>query len=109
MAVSMTGNMADRLICSIYKSLRKDEMYIYVEKSQGVKAIPEALLSQFGQPQHVMDMLLSAEGKPLARADNQQVLNVIREQGFYLQMPPAQEEYLLDIDDILHFRDHPEN
>jgi uncharacterized protein YcgL (UPF0745 family) len=33
----------------------------------------------------------------LARADTARVIAAIDEQGFYLQMPPAREEYLLDL------------
>jgi len=58
------------IICSIYRSSRKDEMYLYVEKSKGISAVPEALLELFGTPIHLMDMPLK-EGKVLARADSQ--------------------------------------
>jgi len=68
-------------------------MYIYVQKHKGLKAVPEALLKYFGEPKHVMDMLLKKE-KPLARADVEQVLADIKEKGFYLQMPPEQENLL---------------
>ena len=30
-------------ICSIYKSPRKNEMYLYVERSEALKKVPEAL------------------------------------------------------------------
>jgi uncharacterized protein YcgL (UPF0745 family) len=43
-----------------------------------------------------MDMPLTAERK-LARADTAKVLESIRDQGFYLQMPPPKEDYMLDI------------
>jgi uncharacterized protein YcgL (UPF0745 family) len=33
------------LLLSIYKSSKKDEMYLYVPKTDGLKNIPEALLS----------------------------------------------------------------
>ena len=29
-------------ICSIYKSPRKNEMYLYVERSEALKKVPEA-------------------------------------------------------------------
>ena len=84
------------LICSIYKSSKKDEMYLYVDKREGLERVPEALIEIFGTPVHFMDMPLTAERK-LARADTAKVLESIRDQGFYLQMPPPKEDYMLDI------------
>jgi len=83
----------NRLICSIYKSSKKAEMYVYIEKSKGIKVIPEELLGFFGSPIHVVDMLL-AEDKKLARADAKQVLFDIKEKGYFLQMPPVEENYM---------------
>lgn len=39
-------------ICSIYKSPRKNEMYLYVLKAEGLERVPEALLPYFGTPVH---------------------------------------------------------
>ena len=84
------------LICSIYKSTKKEEMYLYVDKREGLKRVPEALLDIFGTPTHAMDMPMTPDRK-LARADTEKVLGAIKEQGFYLQMPPPKEDYMLDI------------
>jgi len=83
-------------IVSIYKSPRKDEMYLYVDKRDGLGKVPEPLLEMFGQPQHVMDMPLTAERK-LARVESSKVLDEIENKGFLLQMPPPKEDYLLDL------------
>ena len=85
------------VFCSIYKSRKKDEMYAYVLKAEGVSSLPEALLTQFGVPVHVTDLMLSAE-RPLARADVNVVLEKIHSQGFYLQMPPPREPWLINSD-----------
>jgi uncharacterized protein YcgL (UPF0745 family) len=84
------------LICSIYRSPKKDEMYLYVDKRDGLERVPEELREMFGTPTHIMDMPLTAERK-LARADSEKVMNGIQERGFYLQMPPPKEDYMLDI------------
>lgn len=89
-------------ICSIYKSPRKDEMYLYVDKREALSRVPEPLLEMFGAPVHVMDMPLTTERK-LARADTDKVLDGIEDKGYYLQMPPQKEDYMLD----LH-KDRPE-
>lgn len=71
-------------------------MYLYVVKAEGLTRVPEALLAMFGKPVHVADMLLKPERK-LARADVGKVLEDLESKGFYLQMPPPKEDYLLDL------------
>lgn len=85
-----------KLLCEVFKCSRRDETYLYVDKQRGLADVPEALLERFGTPVSVLTLLLS-EDKPLARADAARVIAAIDEQGFYLQMPPAREEYLLDL------------
>ncbi|MBU3056093.1 YcgL domain-containing protein [Pseudomonas indica] len=80
-------------ICSIYKSPRKNEMYLYVDKREALSRVPEGLLAAFGPPQHAFDLLLTPERK-LAREDIDKVLANIENQGYHLQMPPAEEEYI---------------
>lgn len=82
--------------CSVYKSPKKNEMYVYVDRKVGVAELPEALLGIFGEPEHVIDMILTPE-KTLARAEASKVLADIAEKGFYLQMPPGKEDYMLDL------------
>ena len=84
-----------RLI-SIFKSPRKEEMYLYVDKKQGLTEVPAALLERFGKPVHLMDMPLT-EKRTLARANVQDVLDSLRQKGFYLQMPPPTENYMKEI------------
>ena len=55
-------------ICSIYKSPRKNEMYLYVERKDALKKVPEGLLVAFGAPIHTFDLVLSPE-RQLARED----------------------------------------
>jgi uncharacterized protein YcgL (UPF0745 family) len=85
-------------ICSIYKSPKRDEMYLYVEKLKGIRDLPDALIEVFGKPIHVMDMPLKADST-LSRAEAPKVLEDIEEKGYYLQMPPPKEDYLLDLYD----------
>ncbi|RDL45714.1 hypothetical protein DN730_01295 [Marinomonas piezotolerans] len=85
-----------QMIIQIFRSSKKDEMYLYVEKSKGTKDVPEALMERFGTPISAMTMLIKPEQK-LARANAQDVMDSITEKGFYLQMPPAKDDYLLDL------------
>lgn len=75
------------LMCSVYRSSKRDEMYLYVRKGTRLESLPEGLLQQFGRAVPVMDLLLSPPRK-LARADTGKVLAQIEAQDFYLQMPP---------------------
>jgi len=79
--------------CWIYKSPKKDEMYLYIQKQDDFEQIPEALLKGFGSPVFVMQLELTAERK-LAREDTEKVMHNLAEQGFHLQMPPVLKPHL---------------
>lgn len=68
-------------------------MYVYIDKKNGLDVLPEDLLTFFGTPIHVFDMLLTAE-KKLSRVDAVKVLSEIADKGFLLQMPPVEENYM---------------
>jgi uncharacterized protein YcgL (UPF0745 family) len=77
-----------KMICQIYRSSRKQEMYLYVDKSVGLGEVPESLLESFGEPEEVMTLLVTLERK-FARVSAEKVLSDIAEKGFFLQMPPS--------------------
>jgi uncharacterized protein YcgL (UPF0745 family) len=78
------------LPCWIYKSARKDEMYLYLAAEDGYAELPDLLRQHFGRPLFVMQLDLGPD-KPLARADVEVVMQALRDQGYYLQMPPKLE------------------
>ena len=80
-------------LCQIYKSSRKEEMYLYVPRDRGLEDVPEALMASFGEPLEVMSLVLSPD-KKLARADVNEVIQALEAQGYYLQMPPRTAELL---------------
>lgn len=80
-----------KVLCSVYRSPKKEGMYLYVEKKTGLDNIPELLLKQFGTPELAMTLIISPETK-LARAEASGVLDQINQEGFYLQMPPQADE-----------------
>lgn len=80
-------------IVQIFRSSRKEEMYLYVEKAKGLEDVPEVLMKQFGEPESVMTILLDPARK-LARANTAEVMQNIEDKGFYLQMPPTAAELL---------------
>ena len=61
-------------------------------KSIGCVVI-KSLLTMFGKPQHVMTFDISSK-KSLAQADINKVKESLAEQGYYLQIPPPQENLL---------------
>jgi len=84
-------------LCTVYKSTKKDETYLYTDRLEGLKRVPKELLEIFGTPKEVMALLLT-EDKVLGRADAKAVLEDIENKGLFLQMPPPREDYLLDLD-----------
>ncbi len=85
-----------KLLTEIFRSTKRDEMYLYVDKKKGLKGLPEELLALFGRPEAVMTLVLTPE-KKLARVEAKEVCQALISQGYYLQMPPAREDYLLDL------------
>lgn len=93
-------------ICSIYHSSRKTGMYLYVLKEDALKRVPEGLLTAFGAPRHAFDLVLTPQRK-LAREDIVQVLENLDSQGFHLQMPPSEDEYIEHLPEELLRRNDP--
>ncbi|MEX0446076.1 YcgL domain-containing protein [Xenorhabdus sp. SGI246] len=81
------------MICVIYRSPKREQTYLYIEKKGDFSRVPEALLKAFGQPQFSM-MISLAERKKLANADIEKVKVALNEQGFYLQVPPPVENLI---------------
>ncbi|ASP39697.1 hypothetical protein CHH28_13890 [Bacterioplanes sanyensis] len=85
-----------KVLCDVYKSRKKDETYLYVSRQDGLSKVPDELKELFGQAELALTMILTAD-KTLARVDAERVLQQIDEQGYYLQMPPPRETYMLDL------------
>ncbi|MEW5010512.1 MAG: YcgL domain-containing protein [Cycloclasticus sp.] len=89
--------------CSIYKTKKRDGLYLYVTEQDNFEDVPEAVMLQFPAPEHVFDLELSEE-RPLAREDVLLVIENLQTQGFHLQMPPKTEEPIdtITLPDSLH-------
>ena len=81
------------MLCVIYKSPRKAQTYLFVNKRDDFSSVPEALMKTFGTPTLVTLINLDTKEK-LAMADIEKVKQNLTEQGFYLQLPPPQEDLL---------------
>lgn len=81
------------MFCVIYRSPRREQTYLYVEKKDDFSRVPEALMQGFGKPQ--LAMLLPLDGrKKLVNADLEKVKDALKTQGYYLQLPPPPEDLL---------------
>ena len=89
------------MLCSIYKTNVKQEMYLFIPRRDDFSQVPEALIAKFGQPKLVVTMNLTADRK-LAFADSEKVLTSLSSNGFYLQMPPVPVNHL---DEYKNWRD----
>ncbi len=81
------------MFCVIYRSTKREQTYLYVEKRDDFSRVPGELMANFGTPQ--MTMLLPLDGqKKLAGADLEKVKQSLIDQGYYLQLPPPTENLL---------------
>ena len=79
------------MLASVYRSKAKDQMYLYLSVKDDFSSVPEALLNLFGMPEFAMQLNL-AKRETLARVELSELKTALKEQGFYLQMPPAVHE-----------------
>ncbi|MDN3613472.1 YcgL domain-containing protein [Vibrio gallaecicus] len=74
------------MLCSIYKSSKKEGTYLYIPKKDDFSQVPDALMQMFGKPSFVM--VIKMEGRTLAQVDIEKVKVSMAEDGFFLQVPP---------------------
>ena len=79
------------MMCSIYKSARKPDTYLYVPYHTKFEELPEGLTQLWGVPELVMHVDLDKREK-LALANIKEVKAKLESDGYYLQMPPTQDE-----------------
>lgn len=82
--------MTGRRLCSVYSGSREDQLYLFVDRNEGLSRVPAALLERFGESRLVMTLVLTPE-RQLARADAGRVLAAIEENGYFLQLPPPKD------------------
>ncbi len=80
------------MICFIYRSPKKDQMYLYIREKDCFDDIPEQLLVAFGEPEFSMVVDLTTREK-LSRVDINAVRSNLSTEGYYLQMPPVLDDY----------------
>jgi uncharacterized protein len=83
------------MICAVYKSSRKAETYLFIEKRDNFDDVPAPLMEMFGTPKLVMLLPLNKRDH-LALADIGKVKAEIADKGYYLQLPPPQPNLLVE-------------
>ena len=79
------------MMCSIYKSAKKPDTYLYIPYDSKFEDLPEGLTQVWGTPELVMHLDLDKR-QSLALADINEVKSKLKEEGYFLQMPPSEEE-----------------
>jgi len=78
-------NMSE-MECVVYKSLKKDETYVFIPATKPLSDLPDELMKVLGNTEMVMTLNLTPE-KKMARGTAAEVMESINKQGFHLQMP----------------------
>lgn len=73
----------------VYKSTRRADTYLYIDREDDFTRVPSTLLDLMGPLDFVLEVDLSARRK-LARADIGEVRSLLAERGFFVQMPPGE-------------------
>lgn len=81
------------MLCAIYKSAKKAQTYLFVNKRDDFSDVPEGLMATFGTPTLVTLVNLATKDK-LAMADIEKVKENLSNKGYYLQLPPPIENLL---------------
>jgi len=68
-------------------------MYLYVPKKDNFEDVPEPLIQMFGRPELVTILALDKHER-LGMVDKQKLIDELSDKGFYLQVPPKEENLL---------------
>lgn len=74
--------------CFVFRSNRKQGIYLYLPDKDDWSAIPDNVVKLLGTTELVIELELSPE-RQLARTTGAEVMHAIEQQGFYLQLPPG--------------------
>ena len=77
--------------CVVYKGSRKPDAYLYIQRKGDFSQVPESLLGLMGTLQLVISFDLT-DDSTLAQAPVKEVLEQLRDRGFYLQLPHSDVE-----------------
>ena len=79
--------------CFVYRSNLQAGMYLYLAEKDNFEDVPESLQKMLGDMDFSFEFDLSKDRK-LVRAESEEVLRIMKENGYFLQMPPPKSEFL---------------
>lgn len=85
--------MTTSIECHIYRSKYKQGLYLYLRDKDNFDILPDDLKSRLGKLEFTFSLALE-ESKKLVRVDTKQVIRQLKMDGFFLQMPPANTNFL---------------
>ncbi|MCL4165727.1 UNVERIFIED_CONTAM: hypothetical protein GTU68_053042 [Idotea baltica] len=77
--------------CYVYRSNKKQGMYLYLIEKDDFSDVPESLMKLLGEVVFSFEFDLSKDRK-LVKEESEEVLRIMKENGYFLQMPPAKNE-----------------
>lgn len=80
--------------CYVYRSLKKENTYLYVTDKDDFDKIPASLMTVFGEGEYCLEFDHTPTRK-LSQEDSQQVYDNLQNLGFHLQLP--NEDYLYEL------------
>lgn len=84
--------------CFVYRSSKKDGLYVYLSDPEAITTLPEPVMNQLGTPEPALTFELTPDRK-LGSEDANEVLSNLETQGFHLQMPRDIEDAVAGIAD----------
>lgn len=79
--------------CFVYRSKNKPGMYLYLREKDVFDEVPESLIKLLGDIDFSFQFDLE-KGRKLVRAEAREVLRIMQDNGYFLQMPPPKSEIL---------------
>ena len=79
--------------CFVYRSQKKSGMYLYLSEKDNFTKVPDTLMRLLGELTFSFEFDLS-EDRKLVREESKEVIRIMQENGYFLQMPPPKSEAL---------------
>ena len=79
------------MLCDVYRSSRKADTYIYLPHGEDFSELPDARVQSFGKAEKILTINLTTR-EQLARLSVKELTEHLASDGFYLQLPPKQED-----------------
>lgn len=79
--------------CFVYRSEKKQGMFLYLSEKDDFSCVPESLLKLLGETTYSFEFDLSKDRK-LVKVEAKEVMKTMSENGYFLQMPPPKSDLL---------------